>query len=100
MGFLSNWTKRTMVRGRTVTRRRGFTMIELLTVLGILVILFTLTVLGISHVIGGQKEKQTKVLLEDCRNLLTEMETSVGLGRQPAAMYINTVRVTGPHVPA
>src|SRR5438105_14585614 len=82
-----------MSRGQTVRRRSGFTMIELLTVLGIMVILFTLIVLGVGHVIGNQKEKQTRVMLENCRNLIAEMETSAGLGRQPAHMYVNNAEV-------
>jgi type II secretory pathway pseudopilin PulG len=67
----------------------GFTTLELMIVIAILVILVGLVVVGAHHIIGGGREKDTKVRLEALNGMLTEFEavTGVGLKRQPADMF-------------
>ncbi len=87
------------------SRRGGFTVIELVTVMAIIAILIALLVVGVSHIVTSNKIKQTHIMLQNCRNLLAEMEVNNGLNQQPPEMYIrplgNPVQPTGtpPTVP-
>ncbi len=73
-------------------RRGGFTVLELVTVIGIIIVLMALLVVGVGHVIGSSKTRQTKIMLENCRNLLAEFEVTIPLDRtqaQPGQMYVS-----------
>ena len=53
-------------------RRRGFTMIEILIVIGILAVLASIVLLGMRHITGKSKEQQTRVSMQNLRNMLAE----------------------------
>jgi type II secretory pathway pseudopilin PulG len=78
-------------------RRGGFTMLELVTVIGIIMVLIALLVVGVGHVVGGGKERQTKVTLENLRNMVAEMEVSVGLTKQPRVMWVKNQQLIAPN---
>lgn len=59
--------------GQTSRHAAGFTMVELLTVIGIIALLATFTVIGLAHVGGNSKEKETRTRLERLRNAMAEM---------------------------
>jgi hypothetical protein len=83
-------------------RRGGFTVLELVTVIGIIMVLMALLVVGVGHVIGSTKARQTKVMLENCRNLLAEFEVTIPLDRaqaQPSQMYVSDNLVKRANVP-
>jgi len=73
-------------------------MLEILIVIGILVLLVTLLVVGVGHVIGSAKEKSTRVLMHTLRSLITEMEVSSGLTRQPDSIYVNGIPQKNPDI--
>lgn len=54
--------------------RRGFTLIETLVVIAILVVLVGLTAAGLSKAKSRAKFSQTKILLANCRGIVTEFE--------------------------
>jgi prepilin-type N-terminal cleavage/methylation domain-containing protein len=63
--------------------RRAFTMIEILIVIGILAILAAIVLLGMRHITGRSKEQQTRLTLQNLRNMLAEYENATKLGKGP-----------------
>ena len=53
-------------------RRRGFTMIEILIVIGILAVLASIVLVGMRHITGKSKEQQTRMSMQNLRNMLAE----------------------------
>ena len=53
-------------------RRGAFTMIEILIVIGVLAVLSTIVLLGMRHITGQSKEQQTRVSMQNLRNMLAE----------------------------
>ncbi|HEX8525274.1 MAG TPA: type II secretion system protein [Tepidisphaeraceae bacterium] len=70
-----------------IKKRRGFTVLELTVTISVIVILMALLVVGVGHVVGGSKEKQSRVTLENLRNLVAELEMTGGL-RQAPRMWV------------
>jgi prepilin-type N-terminal cleavage/methylation domain-containing protein len=80
-----------------VTRKRGFTLIEVLTVIGIIIILVGIVVYGLGKVMGGSKAAATKTTLENLKSMLGEYEVvSKGLNRQPSYQWLNDVDYSNP----
>ena len=67
--FAPLWSSR---RGSSHGARRAFTMIEILVVIGILAVLASIVLLGMRHITGRSKEQQTRVSMQNLRNMLAE----------------------------
>lgn len=71
-----------------MTRRRGFTLIEVLTVIGIIIILIAIVAFGLSKVTGSAKATSTATTMSVMRSMLAEYEVATkGLNRQPPYMW-------------
>jgi prepilin-type N-terminal cleavage/methylation domain-containing protein len=71
----------------TVVAARAFTMIELLIVIAVIAILATILFLGARGVIGGSKEKATRITLGALQSMLAELDAKTKLGKSPQAWY-------------
>lgn len=65
-------------------KRKAFTIIELLIVVGVIAILAAIVLLGMRSITGRSKEQQTKLMLQNLRNMLAEFEVSTRFNKQPA----------------
>src|SRR5687767_5002021 len=70
-------------RGHRARAASGFTMLEILTVIGILAVLAAMVLLGMRHVTGKSKEQETRLTLQNLRNMLAEYENVTKLGKEP-----------------
>src|SRR5687767_4892335 len=83
----------------TVTRRRGFTLIEVLTVIAIIVILVGIIMFTLSKVMGSSKASATGSTMGVLKSMLAEFEVATkGLNRQPPYMW-DTAGGGGPWTP-
>jgi len=53
-------------------RAGAFTTVELLVTIGLITLLLSVLVIGLRYAAGSTQERQTRVLMENCRNLLGE----------------------------
>ena len=60
-------------------------MIELMIVIGVLVVLATIFIIGIGRVVGGSKVQDTKLTLQNLRNMLAEYEVQTRFNKNPPA---------------
>jgi type II secretory pathway pseudopilin PulG len=84
-----------------IRKSSGFTMIEILVALGILILLIGVVAFTIGGLTSSAKVRQTKVRLESLSAMLTELETTAGLRRQPGKMFYDSpaTAYTNPNTP-
>lgn len=71
-----------------MNKRKGFTLIELIVAISIIAILIGMLVVGIQYVGASSREKATRITLANLQSMLTELETTAGLGRLPYHGYV------------
>lgn len=64
-------------------RPAGFTLIELLVVIGIIGVLAGILLVGMSGADSTSRERETRVLLDDCRSMLAEYELNASIKSAP-----------------
>ena len=70
-------------------QRNAFTLIELIVAISVIAILVGMLIVGIQYVSASSREKATRVTLENLQSMLTELETTAGLGRLPWRGYVS-----------